>query len=41
MEYFFQQCLERGDATGDLVTIRIEGARSDLHAAKARSQRFY
>ena len=41
MEYFFQQCLKRGDATGDLVRIRIEGARSDLHAAEAKDQGFY
>ena len=30
-----------GDATGDLVRIRIEGAHSGLHAAEARYQGFF
>ena len=40
-KYFFQKCLEQDNVTGDLVRIRIEGARSNLHAAEAKYQGFY
>ena len=33
---FFAKCLKHGDATWDLVRIRIKRDYSDLHVAKAR-----